>query len=340
MKDIKLSKKLLLIVFLCLFVLCIGNSYAADFYKEVNMIGGYSDKNEWIGERGKGLKNSVGFEYYKKFSNDYGDFLTTDVQMRVSYDTQEDQGEAWGVELHNAWVEYKLDLGYTVRAGHFDPAFGLEPLIDTHGSLLQTLAGHNVGFKKDWGLSHKGILGSFDYELSATLGSGMSVRHKDDSYLLAGRIGNPQSEDFRYGMSLLYGKTLMSKQVRTIPVPNLVSEETVRRERIGFDVQYRYGSFDIKGEVALGENNGRLAGGGLAEIDMTIPDYQKVQFKLQGIYWEDEWREHDKRDVTLASVVSYQMLPSVAIRVGYFHDIYAVSGGEDKQVLLQLYFFG
>ena len=57
---------------------------AENFYKETVIIGGYSDRDQWLGKKGKSLKNSIGFEYYKKFSNEYGDFLTLDLQMRMA----------------------------------------------------------------------------------------------------------------------------------------------------------------------------------------------------------------------------------------------------------------
>ncbi|MGB8226915.1 MAG: hypothetical protein WCE45_08670 [Sedimentisphaerales bacterium] len=53
------------------------------FYKELNLIGGYSDNKGLVGKDNHMLKNSVGFEYFRKFSNKYGDYLTLDLQMRL-----------------------------------------------------------------------------------------------------------------------------------------------------------------------------------------------------------------------------------------------------------------
>ena len=135
---------------------------ADNFYKEAIIIGGYSVNDQWVDEKNRWPKNSVGFEYYKKFSDEYGDFLTLDLQMRMAYDSSEESPDAFGIEIHNAWLEYKLGLGKSIRFGHFDPAFGLEPVLDTHGTVLQTLAPKNIGFKKDWGVGFY-ISGFFSY---------------------------------------------------------------------------------------------------------------------------------------------------------------------------------
>jgi len=315
-----------------------GVVQAGNFYKEAIIIGGYSDNDKWLGKKG-GLKNSVGFEYYRKFSNDYGDFLTLDIQMRMAYDSKEDSQDAFGVEIHNAWLEYKLGLGKSIRLGHFDPAFGLEPVLDTHGTLLQTLASKNIGFKKDWGIAYKGLLGDYDYEIATQIGSGMGIRRKDGSFLLTGRISTPQTREFQYGISFLYGQTLESRQSWTIPAPELVSGKSVRKKRIGIDLQCPFGPFDFKGEIAGGDNDGTTVGGALAELGYTVPDLQSLRIKMQGYYWSNHWGGRDSGHLTLSPVLEYKMTSSLTLRLGYFHDIQASDGDEDKQILLQLYHY-
>ena len=312
---------------------------ANDLYKEAVIIGGHSDRDQWIGKKGKSLKNSIGFEYYRKFSNDYGDFLTLDVQMRMAYDSTEDSQDAFGAEVHNAWAEHKLGLGKSIRFGHFDPAFGLEPVLDTHGTLLQTLASKNIGFKKDWGIAYKGLLGDYDYEIAPQIGSGMGMRRKDGSFLLTSRIGTPQTSEFQYGLSFLYGRTLQSSQSWTIPVSDLVSGKSVRKKRVGIDMQRQLGLFDLKAEVAAGDNDGRTVAGSMVELGYTVPEQQNLKIKMQTLYWSEDWDEKKARDLTLAPVIEYKINPSATMRLGYFHDVYS-SSDEDRLILLQLYYFG
>ena len=95
----------------CFYKSTVGESIAQNFYKEAVIIGGYSDKDQWVGKKDMMLKNSIGFEYFRKFSDEYGDFLTLDIQMRIAYDSMENSSDTFGVEIHNAWLEYKLGLG-------------------------------------------------------------------------------------------------------------------------------------------------------------------------------------------------------------------------------------
>jgi hypothetical protein len=312
---------------------------ADNFYKEAVLIGGYSDRDQWVGKKDDELKNSIGFEYYKKFSDEYGDFLTLDLQMRTAYDCSQNSSDAFEVEFHNAWLEYKLGLGKSIRLGHFDPAFGLEPVLDTHGTLLQTLASKNIGFKKDWGLAYKGLFGNYDYQLAAQLGSGMEISREDGSFLLTGRISTPQTKDTQIGLSFLYGQILASSQSWTIPAPELVSAESIRKKRIGVDFQCQLGLLDFKAEIAAGDNDGTTVAGGLAEFGYTVPELQNLVLKMQTLYWSNDWDQKNTRDLTLSPIVEYKINTETTISLGYFHDIYS-SSDQDKMIILQFYYFG
>jgi hypothetical protein len=319
-------------------VLLFGGTVRADgFYKEAVIIGGYSDRDHWVGKKDMSLKNSVGFEYYKKFSNEYGDFLTMDLQARMAYDSSGDSQEAFGVEIHNAWLEYKLGLGKSIKVGHFDPAFGLEPVLDTHGTLLGTLASKNIGFKKDWGIGYKGLFGDYDYQLAAGTGSGMGIRRQDGSYLLTGRISKQQTRDTQVGLSFLHGRTLASRQSWTIPAADLVSNKSIKKRRIGIDLQCPLGLFDFKAEAAMGDDDGRTAKGGLVEFGYTVPEQQDLKLKLQTMYWSNDRK--DARDLTLAPVIEYKLSSTTTVRLGYFHNIYS-SNDENRMIILQFYYFG
>jgi len=307
-------------------------------YKEVDLIGGYSSSEHWLGNSMSQM-NSLGMEYFQRFSNDYGDYLTCDFQARVAYDSVEPFGDAWAVEVHNAWAEYNLGLGKKLIAGHFAPAFGLEPLVDTHGTLLQTLASMNIGFKDDWGVGFSDTLGGYDYRLAAQLGSGMSIQRRDSSGLLTARIGTPAAEDFQYGLSLLYGKTLEAMGMGTFPRPELAQGGAVLKKRVGLDAQYLFGSYLFKGEGVYGENDSAQVAGALVEVDYTVPDLQELKMLLQGSSWDDDLSKRNTESILLSAGLEYQVNKDLALRALCSTSTLSNNDLQEEQVFLQVYYF-
>ena len=309
------------------------------FYKEANLVGGYSRVDHWVG-KSPAQRNSVGFEYYRKFSNDYGDFLTLDLQVRTSYDPSQNRHYAWGVEFHNAYLEYKLGLGRKVRVGHFDPAYGLEPIVDTHGTLFQTLAMIDIGFKKDWGVAYFDQIGPFDIQAMGSLGSGMGIRFIEDNFLVTGRIGWPATRSFQAGLSLLAGNTLESKQMRTIPNAKLVSRESTTKKRLGVDGMYEWRSYKFKGETSIGWNESHGVLGVLGEVDYTVPGLQNLELQLQGRFFNEELSYAGASEITLGAGFSYKITSKLWFRAAYFGDLHSYERKRDHEILFQLYYFG
>jgi len=312
---------------------------SALFYKEANLIGGYSDRDRWVGKSSE-LVNSVGFEDYRKFSNDYGDYLTTDLQMRIGYDSMMSAEDAWGIQIHNAWLLYKLDYDKKLRLGHFDPAFGMEPQVDTHGTLLQTLAMRDIGFKKDWGMGLEGSLSKFDYKTALQLGSGMSVYRKDGSFLMTSRIGSPPAQNFQYGLSFLYGNVLEYAGIWTLPRDNLESNKATLKKRVGLDSQYLFGPYLFKGELVYGTDDYSDVLGYLGEIDYTLPKYQNCELELQFQSWINDFGRSSSDDSTLTLGISYKLDQKTTLRAAFSHDLNMTGRKEEDMVVAQFYFFG
>lgn len=333
--------RLFLIIIILQFVIIPSFVFADQslFYKEVNLIGGYSSEDRWIGISDT-LRNSVGFEDYRKFSNEYGDFLTTDLQVRVAYDSQEKTKDAFGVEIHNAWLAYKYSLGHDLKVGHFDPEFGLEPLVDTHGTILQTLMMDNISFKKDWGVGLEGVFSNFDYRVALQLGSGMPVRMEGDNYLATTRIGVKPNENFQYGISFLWGQVLESKGMRTLPRDSLLNDKAILKRRLGLDFMYLLGPYQFKGEVAYGKDSADYVLGYLAEIDYTLPKQQNCELALQFKSWINDLDKKSSDDTTIAFCVSYKVNQKITLRLSASHDFNLAGGNEDNKILAQFYYYG
>jgi hypothetical protein len=327
-----------ILAFYALNVLSVYAESTSVFYKELNLLGGYSDMDGFIDETMM-LKNAIGAEYFRRFSGEQGDYLTLDIQPRLTYKPTKKFKDAWSFEVHNAWLEYKLGLGYKLRVGHFDPSFGLEPISDTHGTILQTLAMKNVGFKSDWGIGFRGIARLFDYEASIQNGSGMKIKRNDGNFLLTYRMGNPQGNNFLYGFSVLYGKVLgddgMQDSMPATMSDSDMPDKPILKKRIGVDLQYPLRSFLVKGELAYGRDDKDNVLGSFLQLDYTFPFHQALLAELQLQNWHSGLGIDGMMDTTITSCLSYKLTSKLTARVAYFHTF-----DKDNQIFIQLYYFG
>jgi hypothetical protein len=306
------------------------------FSVEMSALAGYSDADGWTADGAGGQTNSVGFEYLAKLSGDRGDFLTFDLQTRLSYDPMRPDDEPWAVEVHNAWVEHRLGLGSNVRAGHFEPAFGLERALDTHGTLLQTLIGDDVGFKHDWGVGYRGILGALDFEGAAQLGSGMGVGRRDGSFLVTSRVSSPPGGAFRYGVSGLYGRVLGSMGMRTIPQP-VFAQDAVTKGRVGVDAQCDAGSVVLAGELTAGTDGDGSVLGTLIQVGWPVPALDALTLEAQGRYWS---RSAGGDESSLGVCASLRVSEGWTLRAAAFHGLSGAAADEPTRAVLQAYYYG
>jgi hypothetical protein len=311
----------------------------SSLYKEVSLVAGYSGERGWIGSRLGAVANSLGLEYFTRVSGDFGDYLTGDVQLRLAYDSDARSDEAWGLEVHAAWLEYKIGLGRNLRIGHFSPAYGLEPVTDTHGTLFQTLAGPDIGFKKDWGLGYRGAVGSLDLRAAGQLGSGMVVDRRDGSYLITARLGNPPGAETRWGVSVLQGRVLENLEMRTIPRPRL-ADRAVSRSRAGLDLAASRGALELQGEISIGKEEGDMAASTMVETEYRIPSFQTLVLEAQGLYRYLDRGPGGESRATIAGGCSYSLGRRWWLRAAVFHRIEDMEEDSDTEVLIHAYYFG
>jgi hypothetical protein len=216
----------------------------------------------------------------------------------------------------------------------------MEPVVDTHGTILQTLAMPSVGFKQDWGVSMKGNLTRWDYALALQMGSGMSIHREDGNFLAAARLGSPSGQNVEYGLSLLYGHVLASMGMRTFPRNRLLSDRAVEKQMIGFNGQYLYGPFLLKGEALYGMNDHHRTVGYLLESDFIVPEHQNCQIDIQ--FWSliSDIEHAGREPAALIFGPSYRLNESSTVRAALWRDFdFAGHGGETKG-LIQIYYYG
>jgi hypothetical protein len=316
------------------------------FYYEMNMFQGFSEREGFFG-RGNDSSKSIGIENFRKFSGDYGDWLTTDIQLRLAYNsdnvisdktigTGDPEKDALDLEIHNAYARFKLLYGRAdIWVGHYEPAFGHEPQLDTYSTLLQTMDMKNIGFKMDWGAGVRGVFTGWDYHLTATLGSGMGM-HLKGNYLFAGRIGLGETAltDYNLGLSVLYGDVVDTTDGR-----KLLSDNLTTKERIGIDAAYLYRSFHIKGEVDYGRDNDKEAAGTWVQASYTIPDYQKLHVDIQHENWFYNLSQREQYDSAITAGLSYKLNGAIRLRFYGARDLHLSAGLLDSRIIIQYYYY-
>jgi hypothetical protein len=309
-------EKIMKLIIFGILLLIVFGLQAKNFYSEAAFQTDYA--NEEFTH-----KTSLGFEYFRKFSNEYGDYLTANLQVRVPYVINENFPESLTLEIHNAWLEYKAGLGKFIRLGHFAPAFGLESITDTHGSLAQTMAMKNVGFKQDWGIGWHSFIGNFDYVFAAQIGSGMAIRK--DGFLFSGRISSPTSNDFQYAFSALYGDVHHSMSMATYPVEKCMG--VINKKHIAAELQYNFGAYYFKNELSVGYNDE-------AQIISNFTEFEYKPFILANfnfIVQSKLFRVDGTDSLNWLTGTSYKFFDALTLSV-----LYDIS---DEYIRIKLYYF-
>lgn len=340
--------KAIILLFLYLFLvapIAMAEQQSLNYY-EMNLFQGFSNEKGLFG-RDNDSSKSIGIENFRKFSGDYGDWLTTDIQLRLAYNsdniisdktigTGDPEKDSIDIEAHNAYGRFKLLYGKAdIWVGHYEPAFGQEPQMDTYSTHLQTIAMKNIGFKMDWGAGVRGVFTGWDYHLTSTLGSGMGIYFKGN-YLLAGRLGFGETAltDYNLGLSALYGNVVNTSAGR-----RLVSEDLTVKKRIGVDAAYLYRSFDIKGEVDYGTDSDKNIMGTWLRVSYILPEYQKLHVEVQQENWVYNLSENEGYDSTITTGLSYKLNGAIHLRLYYARDLHLNSGSLDNRIMVQYYYY-
>ncbi len=305
---------------------------------ELSLVVGYSDGNDWVGALPGSQRSAAGFEHFAKFSTDRGDIVTTNLQLRASYDSCAPSDEAWALEVHNAWLEYRLGLGKKLRIGHFSPAHGLEPVRDTHGTLAQTLVGMDLGFKKDWGIGYSGIAGPLDLEVALQLGSGMAPAPDDGSYLASAQVWTPPGRDSRFGVSIVRGDLRKATQARTLPLPDY-AEESVEISRAALSVEHSAGAFMVLAEASAGVDDSSTVGGALFQVDYSPPSNQRWLFAWQVRVWDSDLARGGFSTVTGIAAAGYKVTDRLTVRAA-LTELARDCDHAEAQATIQLYYYG
>lgn len=248
------------------------DSYIA--YKELYFSSRYSSE---LGQA-EG-RNSVGFILFGTFSGPEGQIGDLNLQFRAAYyNDQFDHGEKmkreftdhiddYAIELHNAYLRLRaLPPLLNVRVGHFYVPFGIQPWIDTHGTLLQSPIMDFVGMDRDWGVALEGQNEKLEYQLGLTRGSGMEYFQRNNNFALAGKLSTPRiGENLNdwLGISFLVGRIFDPTGVERLQAINMAEDEEafkgdiVKRWRTGIDGQKIVGPSRLRFEISGGQDENK-----------------------------------------------------------------------------------
>jgi len=304
-------------------------------YFEANITGGYSSSLGWKTFSSQSMdvmqKTSAGFEDFRRFSGDAGDFLVTDLQCRLAYDNI-DQTKPLEFQVYNAYLRFKkIFFGSDLWAGHFKVPFGNAWLLDDHSHLLYSLQMQSLGFDRDWGA---GVIGStriMDYALGVTLGSGMGA-YARGNYLVSGRMGfgDFSSDNYSIGVSVAGGMAL--------PVMGYsrLSDTPVQVLAAALDATYLAGPFSLKVEIDYGTWSGIPSGGMWLRLGYVPPALQELSIELEPRLWFGDFSAQP--DAQAGLCVSYKFSQSVTARAAYFYKE-SLTEGEENSGVIQLYLF-
>ena len=244
------------------------------FYKELYSSSRYSSE---LGQA-EG-RNSVGFILFGTFSGPEGQIGDMNLQFRTAYyNDQFDHGEKmkreytehlddYEVELHNAYLRLRaLPPMLNVRVGHFYVPYGIQPWIDTHGTLLQSPTMEFIGMERDWGIAIDGQNEKLEYQLGLTRGSGMEYFNGNSNFALAGKLSTPRIGEHLndwLGISFLVGKIFDPTGVERLRALRMDMDEeefdgnSIKRWRTGIDGQRIVGPARLRFEISGGQDENK-----------------------------------------------------------------------------------
>ncbi len=342
--------------YLSTFVKAVTDKKNYILYKELYASTRYSAQVEKFEGR-----NSAGFILFGTFSGPDGQIGDLNVQFRTAYyNDQFDYGikmtrdwlsnlDQFAVELHNAYLRLRvLPPLLNVRVGHFYVPYGLQPWIDTHGTLLQSPTMRFTGDERDWGVAIEGQNDKLEYELGLTRGSGMRYFNKDNNYAVAGKISTPrigQRINEWLGASFLVGRIYdiaARERLRSWNMEEkdiLFKESVVKKWRIGIDGQGETGACRTRFEITGGQD---------AAKEAVLAEFFELKYALgKGSRWntyfqfenltQDFTKQNRASDMTVRAGLTYGISANYNIQFAVSRDLSRTFGREDTWIGIMFY---
>ena len=327
------------------------------FYKEIYLSGRYSfDLGKTEG------RNSAGFILFGTFSCPEGQIGDMNVQFRTAYYNGQfaygkkmnreytDTSDDFKVELHNAYLRLRaLPPMFNVRIGHFYVPYGIQPWIDTHGTLLQSPAMEFSGLDRDWGVAIEGQNDKLEYQIGLTRGSGMDYFERDNNFALAGKLSTPrigQRINDWLGISFLVGRIfdpMGVERLRSWDMDEKAKEfngNIIERWRTGIDGQKIIGPARLRFEITGGRDAKKEdVLGQFFELKYALGKNNRWSAYLQGENLTQNINYPNNRgsDTTVRGGLTYSFSANYNIQFVVSRDLNTVFGKEDTWIGILFY---
>ena len=298
-------------------------------FVEGQMVAGYSSaQNKLIyysmSQEQAMQKPSVGIDYIKKYSSDYGDWGTLAFQARAAYD--DTYNSHIETQIYNAY--FKLKSRYAdVWVGHNKQAFGLNSFLDSHGYLLQTLTAEGLGFERDWGLGAYKVFDNGDLDFSLTSGSGFLLYYSGN-YLASTRLsyGVLNRDNYTLGLSLSHG------QIYDMMDYHRVHDYLFLASMAGADFSWNIRNLEFKFESDAGTMGNYQVNGTLIRLGYNLLEENRLKLEAQPVFLKTV---DEGQDYKIYLGASYTLNEYLALRAMYVYDHFI----GDHSVIGQVYYY-
>jgi hypothetical protein len=287
-------------------------AYAASdslLFLEAQAVAGYSFNENKIIYHSAGAmdamqKNSVGFDFIKKFSSETKDIASAALQMRLAYDKDENKLQ---LQIYNAYIKAKTAFA-DIWAGHNRIAFGLPSYWDTHGDLLQPLPMYGFGYDRDWGAGFNKYLQNGDLQFALTSGTGMGFK-TEGNWLITSRISNGvlNYDNYNIAASFMGGEILdtMGYKIMDYNPKSIILA--------GFDGAYNHCNIEHKAEINVGGKNEKTAFAAFYRLSINFMEENALKFEAQSVYTKLESEDN----FALAGGLTYRLNSYLSARTMY-----------------------
>jgi hypothetical protein len=319
-------------------------------YKEIYLSGRNSqelDKTEG--------RNSLGFLLFGTYAGTEGQLGDLNIQGRATYYSRQfthgkmmpreytKKLDALKLELHNAYLRMRVAPPMcNVRVGHFYVPFGIQPWIDTHGTLLQGPAAGFVGFERDWGIAVDGQNDLLEYELGLTRGSGLDYFTRRNNFIVSGKVSTPRVGEHLnewMGLSYLLGRIydpMAARRLRGIDV--YPKSNVISKWRVGLDAQKYIGPARIRFEISGGRDAAKVdVLGEFFELQYILDkkNILNAYFQLENLTQRKGYTKGS--DTTLRLGLTYNISANYNLQFVTSKDIRTTWGRKDTWIGLLLY---